>query len=194
MTGTRQPTGKWTYPKQKQTPGKVCKDCRAEADGQPFRIRPAPHPGPRCTTHHNATKRERRLASKIRHVEKTYQLSADEYDALYKFQGGKCALCQRATGASKRLAVDHDHQQAMIDGHHPDKGCPSCLRGLVCSVCNDILAHFRSDPSAGLRVTAYLTRSPWKTLREVGHGINGYASWAAALEGRAHGSARWGFE
>jgi hypothetical protein len=171
----------------------VCKDCRAEAEasgGQPFRVRPAPHAGPRCTTHHNAFRRDRRLASKIRHVEKTYGITDEQYNALYKFQGGRCALCQRATGATKRLAVDHDHQQAMIDGHHPDKGCDRCIRGLVCSICNDILAHFRSEPSAGLRITAYLTRSPWKTLREVGHGINGYPSWADALEGRARGSYR----
>lgn len=185
------PTGKWQYPKQRPTPDRVCVECTAQ--GTTTR-RPAPHgtkTKPLCATHHNEARRNRRLAAKIRRVENTYGLTGPEYDTLYRFQGGRCALCQRATGNDrKRLAVDHDHQQAMVDGHDPDKGCPRCVRGLVCSVCNDILAHFRSDPSAGLRITAYLTRSPWKTLREVGPAPMGYRSWSEALEGRARGTGR----
>lgn len=155
--------GRWQYAKQPPTPGKVCKDCIVE--GITTR-RPAPHPGPRCTTHANKAKRDRRLKSKIRHVENTYGLTAEQYDALYAFQGGRCALCQVATGAGKkRLAVDHDHHQAMLDGHNPDKGCPKCVRGLVCSVCNDVLAHARSMPAYFARGAAYLEVWPMKRLR-----------------------------
>lgn len=153
---------KWTYPKQKPTPGKVCVDCLAE--GITTR-RPAPHRGPRCTTHHNKKKRDTRLAAKGRHVEKTYGLTPEQYDELYMFQGGKCALCRVATGAGKkRLAVDHDHQQAMLDGHHPDKGCPNCVRGLVCGPCNDVLAHARSMPAYFGRGAAYLQRWPFRRM------------------------------
>lgn len=154
--------GKWQYSKQKPTPGKRCKDCAAEGVTS---IRPAPHPGPRCTTHSNAEKRRRRLAASTRRVEKTYGLSAEDYDALYAYQGGRCALCRRATGASKRLAVDHDHQQAMLDGHDPDKGCPACVRALVCSTCNDVLAHARSMASFFDLGAAYIRQWPMKRKR-----------------------------
>jgi len=135
----------------------VCIDCTAE--GITTR-RAAPNPGPRCHTHHNKKKRDRRIARKVAHVERTYNLTAEQYDALLAYQGGRCAICRVARGTAKRLAVDHDHHQAMIDGHAPDKGCEKCVRGLVCSTCNDVLAHARSDPRYGQRLAAYLTRWP----------------------------------
>lgn len=55
-------------------------------------------------------------------VEKVYGLSAEQYDALLKLQGGRCAIC-RARPKSKRLAVDHDHGSGAV-------------RGLLCSRCN----------------------------------------------------------
>lgn len=155
--------GKWQYAKQAATPGKVCRDCKAE--GRPL-TRPAPYPGPRCFSCHNAAKRNRRLASKIRHVERTYGLTAEQYDALYVLQGGRCAICQVATGASKRLAVDHDHHQAMLDGHAPDKGCPSCIRGLVCSTCNSALAHARSQVAFFERGAEYLRKWPMRRMAD----------------------------
>jgi hypothetical protein len=154
------------YNRQEATPGRVCKDC-VILDGKPAYLatRPAPHPGPRCHTHHNAKKRDSRLARKVKHVQRTYQLSAEDYDALYAFQGGKCALCPRRGTSGKRLAVDHDHHQAMIDGHAPDKGCPKCVRGLVCSTCNDVLAHARSSPDYFDRGAAYLRSWPMRRLQ-----------------------------
>lgn len=98
-------------------------------------------------------------------MENTYGLTPEQYDALLEFQGGLCALCRRARGVTKRLAVDHDHVQAMRDGHDPDKGCPECVRGLVCSTCNDVLAHARSEAAFFRRGADYLTISPWQHLR-----------------------------
>lgn len=145
------------YERQPPTPGKVCVDCLAE--GVPTQ-RPAPNPGPRCHTHHNAKKRNARIARKVAHVQRTYSLTAEEYDALYAAQGGKCALCPRTGTSGKRLAVDHDHHQAMLDGHAPDKGCKNCVRGLVCSTCNDVLAHARSNPAYFERGASYLRQWP----------------------------------
>lgn len=154
-------TGKWQYKKPKPTPGKVCVDCKAA--GRPL-TRPAPFPGPRCATDNTAIKRARRLARSVRHVEVTYDISDEEYNALYAFQGGRCALCPRATGATKRLAVDHDHRRGC--GHDPAKGCKKCVRGLVCGPCNDVLAHFRDEPMAGMRIYQYLIGSPWARLQD----------------------------
>lgn len=160
MTATA--NGKWTYPKQEPTPGKQCIDCVVEF---PNSKRPAPYPGPRCASHDRAKKRNRRLAAAVRRIEKTYGLTAEEYDALYAYQDGKCALCRRATGATKRLAVDHDHRQAVLDGHPHDTGCSSCVRGLLCSVCNDLVAHARDEAAFGQRLYAYLQLWPVKRMR-----------------------------
>lgn len=55
-------------------------------------------------------------------IEKTYGVTGDDYAALLKLQGGRCAIC-RARPKSKRLALDHNHKT----------GAP---RGLLCSRCN----------------------------------------------------------
>jgi hypothetical protein len=90
-----------------------------------------------------------------RHVETTYGLTPEQYAALYAAQGGRCAICRRATGASKNLAVDHDHK--CCSGPR-SRGC--CIRALVCGPCNDVLAHFRDDPATFERGKLYLEEWP----------------------------------
>lgn len=81
---------------------------------------------------------------------KTYGLREGDYGALYEAQGGRCALCRRATGASKRLAVDHDHA---LSGR-------ASVRGLLDSTCNTILGHARDDVEYFKRAIAYLESPP----------------------------------
>ena len=109
--------------------------------------RPAPHPGPRCATHHREAKKASRRAAHGRWILKTYGLTIEQYEALYVAQGGSCYICQRASGKTKRLAVDHDHKTGFV-------------RGLVDGVCNNILAHLRDDPVAAQRVVDYLLEPP----------------------------------
>lgn len=113
--------------------------------------RPTPHPGPRCVTHHRAVKKARKLRAHESRVQKVYGLGPGEYDRLYEFQGGRCAICRRATGASKRLAVDHDHRTGKV-------------RGLCCSTCNQILGHFRDDPELFVNGWKYLRDTPYERL------------------------------
>lgn len=55
-------------------------------------------------------------------------LKPAEPDALFRLQGGRCAICQRS---GVRLVIDHDHR------HHPGRsGCRRCVRGLLCTRCN----------------------------------------------------------
>lgn len=121
-----------------------CKDCDADSK------RPAPYPGPRCHTHHKAAQKAQRLRNKERRVERVYGLTAAQYDDLKRRQGGRCAICRRAKGKTKRLAVDHDHNLAGSDS----------VRGLLCGPCNSVLAHFRSDPATALRAFWYLVSPP----------------------------------
>ena len=64
-----------------------------------------------------------------------YGITPEDYRRLYEAQGGRCAMCQRATGKTKRLAVDHEHYKEGCQ-HAPDVGCRRCVRSLLCSPCN----------------------------------------------------------
>lgn len=143
------------------TAPRICKDCNAAGlvAGRP--LRPAPHPGPRCATHHREEMRRRRLAASGRHVQRTYTLTPDDYARLMTVQGNRCAICRRAQGnpngdpRKRNLAVDHDH--TCCPG---PTSCGRCVRGLVCGPCNDMLAHARDDPEFFLRAVRYLREWP----------------------------------
>lgn len=128
-----------------------CKDC------EPTSKRPAPHPGPRCATHHREITRARKQAAHARRVEDTYGLTGEQYWELYEIQGGACAICRRAKGTGRRkLAVDHDHETGEV-------------RGLCCSPCNrDVLGHLRDDVEALQRAIDYLRNPPARKLRRDG--------------------------
>ena len=118
---------------------KVCKDCIAAGAADTKRV--ASYPGPRCWSHHIAKRNKVRVANHARRTEATYGLTAQEYQAIYEAQGGHCFICRRATGKTKRLAVDHEHDRLGCD--HPRKqGCHLCVRALLCGPCNQILGRY----------------------------------------------------
>ena len=128
---------------------KVCKDCIA--DFAITSVRPAPHPGPRCKTHWLRRRKETRAKAHASHVQKTYGLGEHDYGKLYEAQGGVCAICQRATGATRKLSVDHDH--SCCSG---GVSCGYCVRGLLCRPCNDMLGHARDSWEFFARAIRYL--------------------------------------
>lgn len=129
-----------------------CKDC---PEGS---ARNAPHPGPRCYTHHKQVTRDRKKRAHENRVVKVYNLAPGFYDALYEYQGRRCAICQRATGARKNLAVDHDH--SCCPG---PTSCGRCVRGLLCGPCNfDIIG--KLPPEALARAYWYLVEPPAQQL------------------------------
>ncbi|AEK07424.1 EndoVII [Mycobacterium phage Rockstar] len=124
---------------------KPCIDCTAEGL---VNRRKAPHPGPRCATHHRAKKAQRKTVTQEQRWMDVYNITADEYWAIYEFQGGKCYGCRRANGKRKRLSVDHDHETGIV-------------RGLLCTACNrNVLGHLRDDPEAFQRFIDYLDNPP----------------------------------
>jgi hypothetical protein len=77
-----------------------------------------------------------------------YGITADEYWSIYRYQMGRCFICERATGVRKKLSVDHCHATGIV-------------RGLLCSTCNSrVLGHLRDDISAFERAIDYLTSPP----------------------------------
>ncbi len=130
--------------------GRRCKDCLAEGVTT---VRDAPHPGPRCATHHRAFRQVAKAASHAQRVAKVYGLPPGAYEALYVAQGGVCAIDQRSTGKTKRLAVDHDH--ACCPG---PTSCGKCVRGLLSGPSNQLIGRYPIE--ALERALAYLRNPP----------------------------------
>jgi hypothetical protein len=103
----------------------------------------------RCTI---AVRKANKEAAWAAYLQRTYGITKAEYDALYEYQGGLCALCRRATGKSKRLSVDHDHSDGKV-------------RGLLCSTCNKILGHARDSAAFFGRGMDYLIDPPFSRLQ-----------------------------
>ena len=141
-----------------------CVDCVAEVitgSRTEGRMRPAPHPGPRCVTHHRAKVKRDRARASDRNLMARYGLSPEDYEALLAAQDGKCALCGRRIGVSKRAAVDHDHDCEVCGGG----GCRACVRGLVDQLCNkDVLGRFGDDPARFRAMVDYLEHPPAKVV------------------------------
>lgn len=92
-------------------------------------------------------RKEQRAKIHETRVGRVYGLLPGDYATVYAFQGGRCAICLRATGKTRRLPVDHDHQTLIF-------------RGLLCGPCNDMLGHGRDDPLFFARVIRYLADPP----------------------------------
>jgi hypothetical protein len=72
-------------------------------------------------------------ASHAGRIEKTYGISGTEYEALLRFQGYRCYICQRRPG-KKRLAVDHDHKTGEVRGLLCANNENGCNRGVVANL------------------------------------------------------------
>ena len=98
---------------------------------------------PRCATHERTRVKRSQVHAHGRMVQRQYNLTPEMYWALYEAQGGKCGVCERATGATKRLAVDHDHKTGQVFG-------------LLCGPCNVLLGRLGRKPDPYVRVLEYL--------------------------------------
>lgn len=134
-----------------------CKDCIKQyaSDGAVWPPgllpRPAPYPGPRCATHNREVKKKRKEAAHASMVQRVYHLKPGEYERLYVGQNGRCAICERATGASRKLSVDHDHDTGEV-------------RGLLCRTCNNMLGHARDDYRMFAEAARYLVCPPARAI------------------------------
>lgn len=123
-----------------------CKDCDKQGITTYRRI--VPNSGGRCATHHRERRKQLKASRHAEHVQRTYGITADEYQRLYEHQGEACFICQRATGQRRKLAVDHDHDTGFV-------------RGLLCKTCNyKVLGHLRDDTEAFARAIRYINNPP----------------------------------
>jgi hypothetical protein len=93
-------------------------------------------------------------AAHARRVNTTYGLTGEEYEALFKWQDGRCFICGKRT--VKRLAVDHHHGTGAI-------------RGLLCANdewgCNVALRVILDDLDAARRLVDYIRKPPLQRMR-----------------------------
>lgn len=85
-------------------------------------------------------------------VQRTYGLEPGDYDRLLAAQGGKCAVLGcRATGRTKRLAVDHNHKTGEV-------------RGILCGVHNQLIGYNQDNPDAFRSLADYLENPPARAV------------------------------
>jgi hypothetical protein len=131
-----------------------CIDCLAENSAS---TRAAPKPGPRCIEHWRTRKKAVSKANHANRIEDVFGITGEEYWAIYESQNGRCFICEKATGARKRLAVDHDHNLCG-DKHDPNVGCRNCIRALLCGPCNKMIGYL--DVPALKRAIEVLEKRP----------------------------------
>lgn len=84
------------------------------------------------------------------HLQATYGITIEDYDALLKDAGGACWIC--GGGTSKRhFAVDHDHKTGEV-------------RGVLCATCNKTLGKFRDNPERFDKAADYLRDPPARKI------------------------------
>lgn len=82
------------------------------------------------------------------HLWQAYEMTIDDYWALWVKQKGACAICKEPSDWN--LVVDHEH----IEGKNTRRGKP---RGLLCHRCNTGLGKFKDDPRMLRRAAAYVS-------------------------------------
>jgi hypothetical protein len=77
-------------------------------------------------------------------LQKYYNMTLDDYDAMLKTQNNQCVICGKTPEENgKRLCVDHDHETGAV-------------RGLLCDKCNTGLGFFRDSIDLVSRAKKYL--------------------------------------
>jgi hypothetical protein len=128
--------------------GKSCQHCGGKKGARQANLK-------YCFKCGREMKQLRSKGAHTRAIWERYGLTAAQYDRLYRAQDGRCYICQRATGKTRRLSVDHDH--AIGDRLE-------AVRALLCRPCNNILGHLRDDPAALARAIEVITSMPAQAI------------------------------
>jgi|SRR5215831_4769125 len=75
------------------------------------------------------------------HIERTYNLTREQHEALLSSQNRLCAICEHDLGT--KPVVDHDHETGKV-------------RGILCCGCNLGIGNLRDSINVLERATRYL--------------------------------------
>lgn len=93
------------------------------------------------------------------HLRKLYGIGVEDYESLYRFQAGKCSICERRPTKERRLVVDHDHATGEV-------------RGLLCGRCNLALGALEDRKDWLNRARSYLKKPPTACASRVGWSVD----------------------
>ena len=79
----------------------------------------------------------------LHNLERLYGMTKEQYDALLRAQGGRCAICHKPLDGPRRPSIDHNHETGEV-------------RGLLCSACNRGLGAFQDDKKILKAALTYL--------------------------------------
>jgi hypothetical protein len=94
---------------------------------------------PYCKTCH-------KLQVEIHRLRRLFNITPEERDGLFAFQGNVCAMCGRPPGKN-RLAIDHNHRTGL-------------LRGGLCWLCNRLLGIVKDSVERLEKAAEYLKHPP----------------------------------
>jgi len=87
-----------------------------------------------------------KLSSTNTKLQARFGITADQYNARLREQGGKCLVCSATSSCmGHKLAVDHDHKTGTI-------------RGLLCKSCNIAIGNMHDDPQRLRNAASYLEK------------------------------------
>ena len=121
------------YHKQKTTKDgreSQCKTCRNEQIAKTRKLRYSK----------SAKFRESKRSESLR---KLYGITIDDYEEMFKRQGGVCAICRQPETGNIRMAVDHCHASGKV-------------RGLLCKNCNTALGNLKDSIEILTNAITYL--------------------------------------
>lgn len=77
---------------------------------------------------------------------KRFGLTPEQYDEMFRAQGGLCAICGKPPSGRRRyLDVDHDHKNGRV-------------RGLLCHLCNTFIGLAKDSVEVLVSAMDYLRR------------------------------------
>lgn len=81
-----------------------------------------------------------------------YNLTDEQYAVMLDLQGDACAICRRPfAGLDRSPDVDHDHRCCAGNW-----SCGTCVRGLLCRSCNNMISKAGDSPGVLRAGAAYL--------------------------------------
>lgn len=95
---------------------------------------------------------ERKRSAKNAYLIRTYNITLGEWELVFEYQGGVCAICGNPPklledGQRKALHTEHDHKTGLV-------------RGLACFFCNSQVLRQRVTPELLRRAAEYLENPP----------------------------------
>ena len=88
-----------------------------------------------------------KLTPRESRLKRFYNLQPGEYEKVFNFQGGVCAICKRPPKPGKNLHVDHDHKTGLT-------------RGLLCWTDNSAVGKFKDDAVKLAAALEYIIHPP----------------------------------